>query len=160
MHATTDISPTEISSSNLSQCLKLAEVLKNGLNQSSPFFPYSKNPKINLRASKSRPPHTTKRSMSVTSYRQPSFFVIFSTIVHPLHFNSHRRQTGQSRNLHNHTLLTGLFCAPVLAAFFFSMMRSTSVCGLPRFAASDLAYASFARRCWGVWTCFARRGRC
>lgn len=56
-------------------------------------------------------------------------------------------------DLHNHTLLTGDFWPALsLAAFFFSMMRSTSVCGLPRLAASDLAYASFARRCWGVWT--------
>jgi hypothetical protein len=37
------------------------------------------------------------------------------------------------------------------------MMRSTSVWGFPRLADSDLAYASFARRCWGVWT-WLRRG--
>ena len=56
------------------------------------------------------------------------------------------------QNLHNHTLLTGDFCCS-LAAFFFSARRSISVWGLPRLAASDLAKASFARRCWGVWTC-------
>jgi hypothetical protein len=49
---------------------------KNELNPSSPFLClYSKNPKINLKPSKSRPPHTTKRSMSIKSKTISQLFI-------------------------------------------------------------------------------------
>lgn len=50
----------------LSQYPELAHILRmNELNPSLTFVLYSKNPKINLSASKIKPPHTTKRSMSI-----------------------------------------------------------------------------------------------